>query len=467
MRDVEIFAGSSHRKLTEAICERLGATPAKCKLGKFSNGETTVEIGVSVRNKDVFIVQSGCEKINDAVMELLIMINACKGGSAKSVTEPLIARWIRLNVPQWRHGVVVSKNAGGSKRVTSLADTLKLNFGIVTTERRRKNFYKHITESAVFFDTLEVVNDDDNAEESGTGSPPSYRASQRSVHDKQTKESRKGRQQSSGGDTIKGIADLKSVAKEPVVTVKQPPKEPETREEQEQKTEEAIEQTSSGLNNLVLQPPAVPNSARRPSERFEWNDVRAADVIRGRLVQGQLVDDDYPSPILSSTSGTGSVDAEIDLGPMGPDPMASSIASFAQPEHALGGSYDAADASSDDEEDKLQGTIPERTITLVGDVRDRTVFIIDDMIDTPQSWVAAAETVVKRGGAKTVYCIATHGLFGEDCLDVLDECVSIDKVVVTNTFPLPKGFRKWKKLVVIDSAALLSEGIRRHHYGER
>ncbi|KAI5280136.1 hypothetical protein KEM52_004196, partial [Ascosphaera acerosa] len=239
MRDVAIFAGSSHRRLTEAICERLGAVPAPCKLGKFSNGETSVEIGASVRNKDVFVVQSGSEKINDAVMELLIMINACKGGSARSVTavmpyfpyarqskkkshrgaitarmlanllsvagvdhiisvdlhasqmqgffsqpvdnlfaEPLIARWIRLNVPRWQHAVVVSKNAGGSKRVTSLADTLKLNFGIVTTERRRKKPpFKHITESAVFFDTLEVVSDDYHGDNGGSSKGSSSSAS--------------------------------------------------------------------------------------------------------------------------------------------------------------------------------------------------------------------------------------------------------------------------------------------------
>lgn len=388
--------------------------------------------------------------------------------------EPLIARWIRLNVPHWRHGVVVSKNAGGSKRVTSLADTLKLNFGIVTTERRRKNPFKHISESAVFFDTLEVVDDDDHADESQHCSPPSYDISQKreqSKKNKENKQSKKERQKSSSGDTIKADAaadaSVEPVTKEPVIKIEHAPAEPESKEQLQEASEEAIEQTSSGLNHLVLQPPAIKNSARRPSERFEWNDVRAEDVITGRLVQGQLVDDDYPSPILSSTSGTGSIDADLDLAALGPDPMASSIASFTQPEHALGGSYDAADASSDDEEDKIQGIIPERTITLVGDVKDRIVFIIDDMIDTPQSWVAAAETVVKRGGAKTVYCIATHGLFGEDCLNVMDECDSIDKVIVTNTFPLPKGFRKWKKLVVIDSAALLSEGIRRHHYGER
>jgi ribose-phosphate pyrophosphokinase len=53
------------------------------------------------------------------------------------VAEPLLAKWIRLNIPDWPDAVVVSKNAGGTKRVTSLADALKLSFGIITTDRRR------------------------------------------------------------------------------------------------------------------------------------------------------------------------------------------------------------------------------------------------------------------------------------------------------------------------------------------
>jgi ribose-phosphate pyrophosphokinase len=53
------------------------------------------------------------------------------------IAEPLLSRWIRVNVPNWKDAVVVSKNPGGTKRVTSLADALKLSFGIVTTDRRR------------------------------------------------------------------------------------------------------------------------------------------------------------------------------------------------------------------------------------------------------------------------------------------------------------------------------------------
>jgi ribose-phosphate pyrophosphokinase len=49
-------------------------------------GETSVKILTSIREKDVFIVQSGSKKINDSIMELLIMISACKGGSANKIT---------------------------------------------------------------------------------------------------------------------------------------------------------------------------------------------------------------------------------------------------------------------------------------------------------------------------------------------------------------------------------------------
>ena len=53
---------------------------------KFSNMETCVEIGESVRGEDVYIVQSGCGEVNDNLMECLIMINACKIASAERVT---------------------------------------------------------------------------------------------------------------------------------------------------------------------------------------------------------------------------------------------------------------------------------------------------------------------------------------------------------------------------------------------
>lgn len=55
-------------------------------VNKFSNQEINVRIGESVREEDVFIIQSGCGDINDSLMELLILANACKTASARRIT---------------------------------------------------------------------------------------------------------------------------------------------------------------------------------------------------------------------------------------------------------------------------------------------------------------------------------------------------------------------------------------------
>ena len=81
-----LLKGSSHPDLCQKICDRLGINTGKVVTKKFSNLETCVEIGESVRGEDVYIVQSGCGEVNDNLMELLIMINACKIASAERVT---------------------------------------------------------------------------------------------------------------------------------------------------------------------------------------------------------------------------------------------------------------------------------------------------------------------------------------------------------------------------------------------
>ena len=86
MPNIKVFSGSSHPDLAQKTVERLGINVGKTVLKKFSNQETSVEIGESVRGEDVYIIQSGCGEVNDHLMELLIMINACKIASAARVT---------------------------------------------------------------------------------------------------------------------------------------------------------------------------------------------------------------------------------------------------------------------------------------------------------------------------------------------------------------------------------------------
>ncbi|EHK15814.1 uncharacterized protein TRIVIDRAFT_82712 [Trichoderma virens Gv29-8] len=431
MRNTLIFAGNSCPALTGQICENLGMTPAKAELTQFSNGETSVRILTSVREKDVFVVQSGSPRINDSIMELLIMISACKGGSANKVTavlpyfpysrqskkksprgaitarmlanllgvagvkhvitvdlhasqmqgffrcpvdnlhaEPIIAKWIKRNVPNWREAVVVSKNPGGTKRVTSLADALKLNFGLVTTDRRRGT---NMTGSMI----MSHLDGFDRRFDDSTQSDKAQAASRR-----------------------KSAVQLDS----------------------------------------------------------DYDDRRAQEVIHGRLIQGHIVEDDFPSPGRSTAGNS----------VQGDDPMTMSHASsfFAPDRQSLAGGANG-ESSSDEEDNAFEDPTAEHMITLVGDVKNRTVFIVDDMIDKPGSWIAAAETVVKKGRAKKVYCIATHGVFGGDCLEQLQACECIDTIVVTNSFPInEERVRNSSKLVILDLSFLLAEAIRRNHYGE-
>ncbi|ORX65650.1 phosphoribosyl pyrophosphokinase [Basidiobolus meristosporus CBS 931.73] len=325
MRETKIFSGTSHPELAELITQRLGEKTSPVALKKFSNRETSIEIGVSVRNQDVFIIQSGgCGNVNDHLMELLIMINACKIASAKRITavmpafpyskqskkksrsaitaklianmltvagvdhiitldlhasqmqgffnkpvdnlfaEPNIAKWIMENVPDYKDGVVVSKNAGGAKRVTSLADRLNVDFALIHSD---------------------------------------------------------------------------------------------------------------------------------PKVRFH-----------------QSCESETQNCI----------------------------------------------TSQDDE-----------GITLVGDVKGRVVFLLDDMIDSIKSFLKAADHLMQNCGAQRVYIVATHGILSGDSLTKLEKSNSVYQVVITNTIAVPAEKRAMStKLQVIDISGSLAEAIRRIHNGE-
>ncbi|KAK9351464.1 phosphoribosyltransferase-like protein [Lipomyces doorenjongii] len=196
---IKLLAGNSHPELAKLVSMRLGIELAKIAVFQYSNQETSVTIGESVRDEDVFILQTGCGEINDNLMELLIMINACKTASARRITavmpnfpyarqdkkdksrapitaklmanmlqtagcshvitmdlhasqiqgffnvpvdnlyaEPSVLKYIRENV-DYGNAVIVSPDAGGAKRAAALADRLDLNFALIHKERQRAN----------------------------------------------------------------------------------------------------------------------------------------------------------------------------------------------------------------------------------------------------------------------------------------------------------------------------------------
>jgi len=238
MNNLVILSGSAHPNLTKEICDKLGIPVGKVTLSKFSNQETNVEIHQSIRENDVYIVQSGCGQVNDNLIELIIMIGACRTASARRVicvcpffpysrnrepedlsfdkpketetskkvkanttvtdlsqlpvppnsnqnkykhwtaksgtlianmitaagadqiitldlhdpqfqgffdipvdnltSQPLIAKYIKDNIPDYKNAIIVSPDAGGAKRATALSETLNVNFGLIHKDRKNK-----------------------------------------------------------------------------------------------------------------------------------------------------------------------------------------------------------------------------------------------------------------------------------------------------------------------------------------
>ncbi len=83
--DYWVFSGNSNRRLAESIAKELGHPLGKATVGRFSDGEIQVEVGENVRGLDTFVIQSTSPDANTNLMELLIMIDALKRASARSI----------------------------------------------------------------------------------------------------------------------------------------------------------------------------------------------------------------------------------------------------------------------------------------------------------------------------------------------------------------------------------------------
>ncbi len=83
--NLKLFSGSSNRKLAEAIARHIGIELGICHTNRFSDGEIHIRLDESVRGSDVFVVQSTSAPVNEHLMELLVMVDALKRASAKTI----------------------------------------------------------------------------------------------------------------------------------------------------------------------------------------------------------------------------------------------------------------------------------------------------------------------------------------------------------------------------------------------
>ncbi|WP_188456147.1 ribose-phosphate diphosphokinase [Virgibacillus oceani] len=195
---LKVFSLNSNRKLAEDIANHIGTTLGECTVSTFSDGEVQINIEESVRGCDVYVVQSTCSPVNKHIMELLIMIDALKRASARSINivmpyygyarqdrkararEPIAAKLVAnlyetaganrvitldLHAPQIQgffnipidhlqgvpilsdyfikkdveDPIIVSPDHGGVTRARKMAERLKAPIGIIDKRRPRPN----------------------------------------------------------------------------------------------------------------------------------------------------------------------------------------------------------------------------------------------------------------------------------------------------------------------------------------
>ncbi|KAE8209398.1 hypothetical protein CF319_g7163 [Tilletia indica] len=229
---IKLLTGNSHPELAQAVAKRLGIPLTECVCRRFADQSVDVRIGSSVRDEDVFVIQTGNSPYldpNDALMELLIILSACKTASARRITavipafpysrhdkkdksrapitaklvanmitvagadhvitmdlhasqiqgffdipvdnlssETSIARWIRSSITGWRDAIIVSPDAGGAKRTTALADSLGVDFALINRNRRRE---LHKRQRAAALAAARAGNEEEEAQSTDVSRP--------------------------------------------------------------------------------------------------------------------------------------------------------------------------------------------------------------------------------------------------------------------------------------------------------
>lgn len=98
---------------------------------------------------------------------------------------------------------------------------------------------------------------------------------------------------------------------------------------------------------------------------------------------------------------------------------------------------------------------------VVGDVKDKTVVITDDMIDTAGTITSGVEALIKAGCKKEIYVVATHGIFSGPAVERIVKA-GFSEVLVTDSVPIPES-KQFKGLKILSTAELLAEAVKRNY----
>ncbi|KAJ3562431.1 hypothetical protein NPX13_g8570 [Xylaria arbuscula] len=431
VRNIVILGGNSHPVLTENICNILGLPVSNRTLSKFSVGETRCEIKDSVRGKDVFIIQSGGGSVNDHLMELCIMISACKIGSAKRVTAvlPLFPYSRQPDLPYNKAGAPLSKPPMEVPKDKYTFESVPATPapGIVKSASFNKD-----TDLARALSRTSLTNGNGQAPVNGTP--------------------RSNGESSTSSDPPPNIMPLPA---RPGLTAMH----------------------TQSFTTHDLQNPALINTFQAKPGYKRWV-AQAGTLVADLLTcagadhvvaldlhdpqyQGFFdipMDNLYGRPLLQryiQQNIPDFRDAVIVSPDAGGAKRATAIADSLGMDFAL------------IHKERRPTRITDRqnaTMMLVGNVANRVCILIDDLVDTANTITRAAK-LLRKERATVVYALITHGVFSGDAIQRIN-LSAIDKIVVTNSVPQDNHRRACPKLDVLDVSPIFAEAIRRIHHGE-
>ncbi|KAI0462196.1 hypothetical protein LJB42_004284 [Komagataella kurtzmanii] len=411
MRDLIVLSGSSNPQLTARICKQLGVPKGEVISTKFANGETSVTVVDSVREKDVYIVQSGCGHTNDNFFELLIMISACKTASAKRVTAvlPLFPYSRQPDLPYNKNGYSVNgKREFDSSPGTPIPNSTASESTDYLTSSVVKDISNHMRKSTLINQPVPT---------------PTASSSSSLLNNNNTDDSPTYKEWIAQSGTL--VANLL---------------------------------TTAGADHIITMDLHDP--------QFQgFFDIPVDNLYSKPLLQHYIANNipDFQNAVVVSPDSGGAKRAIAVA-----DQLGMSFALI----HKERRYRKLINPTTLDQSLLISSTITPSngnkviaTTMLVGDVAGKVCVLIDDLVDTSYT-ITRAASLLKDQGATYVYALVTHGVFSGDAINRINDS-AIDKIITTTSTPQDGHAKQLgTKLEVLDVSRILAEAIRRINNGE-
>jgi ribose-phosphate pyrophosphokinase len=417
VRNIVVLGGSSHPQLNESICEILGISQGAALFTKFAVGETRVEIKESVRGKDVYIIQSGGGKVNDHLMELLIVISACKTASAKKVTAvlPLFPYSRQSDIPYNKTGQPLLKGTSQSTAYSyeSVPSTPHPERDPTFASANGHTLHKAMSRTQL-----------DDIDQSPTSHQARFKQYEGQEKPNYFPGSRKrGDSSASLGN---GLRETEAAVQGAQGSFKPQPGYKQWVAQAGTLVADLL--TCAGADHIITMDLHDP--------QYQGFFDIPVDNLYGRPLLKKYIQHNIPDfrkgVVVSPDAGGAK--------------RATAIADSLGIEFAL------------IHKERRPTKITDRqnaTMMLVGDVAGKTAILIDDLADTSNTITRAAK-LLKKEGASKVYALITHGVLSGDAIERINAS-ALDKVVVTNTVDQREHQKRCPKLEVLEVGNVFAE----------